>query len=279
MLATYRALTGDALEQLRSLPDASVHCCVTSPPYGTLIRYGDGADGVAPERYADWILPILREIARVLVEGGVLALNLNGQGSATYPEAVIVRVGPETQLTLHERVCWVKANAVPVGHRGSRLIPEWEPIWVFRKGPRLAYFGRDAIRRPYAPATVRRAARGNLHRGRRGNHGDQAHPYVRQDKVEFVNPAGRDAANVIWAAPEQSSHWKHPARFPEAIPQFFIQAYCPPGGVVLDPFAGSGTTLAVATRLGRHAIGIELYEQYVRTIHERCRQSHWVFDV
>ncbi len=67
--------------------------------------------------------------------------------------------------------------------------------------------------------------------------------------------------------------------FARRTPRVNGRCILPSGGVVLDPFAGSGTTLAVATRLGRHAIGIELYEQYVRTIHERCRQSHWVFDV
>lgn len=178
--------------------------------------------------YADWLLPIVRAVERVLIPGGVLALNLNGQAAWTFPEEVVVRVPRETGLVLHERVCWVKTNAIPVGRRESHLIPEWEPIWVFRKGPSLAFFGRDDIRRPYSEATQRRAARGYLHRGRHGNHRTQAHPYVRRDKPEFIHPLGRDASNVLVAAPEQSPKYPHPARFPEALPAFFIAAYCPP---------------------------------------------------
>ena len=277
---TVRIDCGDALALLRREADESVDCVVTSPPYGTLIRYGKGAgrgdvgrNTVVPaDRYADWLLPILAEIARVLVPGGVLALNLNGQGGAAYPEEVAWRVVRETELQLQERVCWVKANAIPTGHRGTRLIPEWEPMWAFRRGPSLAYFGRDDIRRPYAPTTIRRAARGNLHRGQRGHHAGQAHPYVRGEKREYVHPAGRDACNVLWAAPEQRSAWPHPARFPEALPEFFIRAYCPEGGTVMDPFVGSGTTCAVAARLGRHSVGFDLEPLYA----EMARKRAWV---
>ena len=270
-------LCGDALNQLQTLPDASVECCVTSPPYGKLIRYQEVTTGIDPAHYVEWVLPIVQQVARILVPGGVLALNLNGQGAFTYPEAVVVAVAEQTCLNLHERVAWVKANAVPVGHRDSHLIPTWEPIWVFRKGPHLAYFGRDAIRRPYSAATLRSVARKRVVRAHWGNHNDQANPYRRQDKVEFASPLGRDAGNVIWAAPEQSSRWKHPARFPTAIPRFFIEAYCRPEGTVLDPFAGSGTTLVTATALGRSAIGIELNPAYVAMIHKRFATTYGVF--
>ena len=275
-VATYRVLLGDAQEQLHTLTDASINLCVTSPPYSDLISY-DGAPLPTAPVYVAWLLPIIGEVARVLMPGGVLALNLNGQGAWTFPEEVIVWIPQETGLILHERVAWVKTNAIPVGRRESHLIPEWEPIWVFRKGSSLAYFGRDDIRRPYSEATGRRAARGNVHRSRHGNHRTQSHPYVRQDKPEFINPLGRDGSNVLVAAPEQSPKYPHPARFPEAIPEFFIAAYCPPGGTVLDPFVGSGTTCATAMRLRRHSIGIERNRAYEWMIHDRCRQPRFVF--
>ena len=71
--ATYRVLVGDALEQLQTLPDASVDLCVTSPPYGDLIVYGL-TKPVGPAEYADWLLPVIQEITRVLAPGGVFAL-------------------------------------------------------------------------------------------------------------------------------------------------------------------------------------------------------------
>ena len=278
MMPTARFLCGDAREQLATLPDASVDCCITSPPYADLIDYGSGPS-IGPEGYADWAVAVCQAIARVLKPGGVLAWNLNGRGEALFPEEVAVRLPRETSLRLHDRVAWVKANAVPARSRSCHTIPEWEPIWVWRRGDRLAYFGREDIRRPYSETTLRRSARGNLHRGRQGNHRDQAHPYVRADFPEYVNPAGRDAANVIWAAPEQSPQWAHPARFPKAIPDFFIRAYCPVGGTVLDPFVGSGTTAAVALRLGRHAIGIDLNPAYVAMAERRARQIGLALEV
>lgn len=83
---------GDALQVLRTLPPQSVNLCITSPPYGEIIDYANRRRGdrarrpfgtVDPNRYADWFLPIVQEISRVVVEGGVLAVNLGGQGSYT----------------------------------------------------------------------------------------------------------------------------------------------------------------------------------------------------
>lgn len=183
----------------------------------------------------------------------------------------MVRICRESEFILQERVCWVKANAIPVASRSTHLIPEWEPIYVFRRGAKLAYFGRDSIRRPYAASTIRRVLRGYKHSGKQGRHTNQAHPYVRGEKAEAMNLAGRDAPNVIWAAPEQRRDWPHPARFPEAIPEFLIQAYCPPDGTVLDPFVGSGTTCVVSARLGRDSIGIDLQPVYVEMARRRVQ--------
>ena len=80
----------------------------------------------------------------------------------------------------------------------------------------------------------------------------------------------------VWTIPTAQFPGTHFATFPEKLVEPMILAGCPVGGTVLDPFAGSGTTLAVANRLGRHAIGIELNPDYVRLIEARCAQAHWV---
>lgn len=85
------------------------------------------------------------------------------------------------------------------------------------------------------------------------------------------------AKRDTWHVATQPFPDAHYAVMPEAIAETCILAGCPEGGTVLDPFAGSGTTLAVANRLGRHAIGIELNRDYARLIHDRCRQSGFVF--
>lgn len=69
----------------------------------------------------------------------------------------------------------------------------------------------------------------------------------------------------------------HFAVWPEKLVELMVLAGCPEGGTVLDPFAGSGTTLAVANRLGRHAIGIELNAEYLPLIERRCAQPGFVF--
>ena len=81
----------------------------------------------------------------------------------------------------------------------------------------------------------------------------------------------------VWTIPTAGFAGAHYAVFPEKLIEPMILAGCPEGGTVLDPFAGSGTTLAVANRLGRHAIGIELNAAYRPLIEDRLRQSHWVF--
>lgn len=74
----------------------------------------------------------------------------------------------------------------------------------------------------------------------------------------------------MWTIPTRPYPGAHFATFPEALAERCILAGCPVLGTVLDPFAGSGTTLAVADRLGRDAVGIELNPAYVALIRERC---------
>ena len=86
------------------------------------------------------------------------------------------------------------------------------------------------------------------------------------------NPAGRNSRSV-WNIPTQSFPEAHFATFPEELPRRCIAAGCPEGGTVLDPFAGSGTTVAVAARMGRRGVGIELNPEYVALAEKRIRQA------
>lgn len=273
---------GDALAVLRELPDASVDCVVTSPPYAQLVNYDTAAPryargdsrknrtGIPAAPFADWLLPILAEVARLMRPGAVLALNLNSTSSAIFPEEVVVRVVRECGLRLHERVAWVKSNAAPTTNMRTHLIPAWEPVYVFTQGAGPAVFDRDAIRRPYSAATIAR------YRSNKGTLWNGATRHARSERrwnVKVVlHPAGAHPTNVLAFPPEQRVTYPHPARFPEALPAFFISAYTARGGVVLDPFAGSGTTLAVARDLDRLAIGVEILPKFVRLIEHRCAQ-------
>lgn len=254
---------GDALMLLRREPSASVDLCVTSPPYADLVDYGAGVRGCLPHRYTDWLLPILDEIGRVLRPGAALALNLGWKHGTDYVDETILAAQRRLGYTVWERVAWVKPNPAPTADRERHLVPSWEPIYVLSRG--VPPFCRDAIRVPYEgrPRDVsNRTLTVGHHGGRRA--------YARADKpAPARNPLGKDAGNVLIAAPETSPRWPHPARFPEAVPAFFIRAYCPDGGTVLDPFAGSGTTLAVSARLGRNAIGFDLNPAFVAMARRR----------
>ena len=80
----------------------------------------------------------------------------------------------------------------------------------------------------------------------------------------------------VWLINTQPYPEAHFAVWPEKLVEIMVLAGCPVGGTVLDPFAGSGTTLAVANRLGRHAIGIELNPEYVPLLARRCAQGSFV---
>jgi DNA modification methylase len=75
--------------------------------------------------------------------------------------------------------------------------------------------------------------------------------------------------NVIVTANAGQEALGHPAAFPEPLAAYWVKYLTPPGGVVLDPFAGSGTTLAAAKRAGRHWIGIERMPKYARLVRRR----------
>lgn len=277
---------GDALEVLTQLEDESVDLCVTSPPYGDVIDYevaashqarGDtrkNGSGVAPADYADWLLPRLAEVARLLRRGGVLALNIAATGPATFPEEVAYRIPRDLGLRLHERIAWVKTNAAPTSNMKTHLIPSWEFVYVFTKGPGPAVFNADAIRRPYAPATIRRYGQDVHSNGDRSKmrHNRMKHSRTTATGPLPLNPLGAHPINVLQFPPEQGSDWPHPARFPEDLPSFFIRAYTDAGALVLDPFAGSGTTLAVARNLNRRGVGIEILPRYIEVIRDRCAQ-------
>ena len=163
----------------------------------------------------------------------------------------------------------------------------WRRINLWRSGD--YYYDGDAIAEP---AVV--GDHGSyFDRGKTGHHANQGSDHRPKDKqrasglrlysgfndrwqAQMTKPGMRQRRDV-WSIPTTGFAGAHYAVFPEKLIEPMIIAGCPEGGTVLDPFAGSGTTLAVANRLGRHAIGIELNPEYLAMIDDRTRQSHWVF--
>ena len=238
----------DCREGMRGLADGSVNLILTSPPYHRCRDYGLGPDELGQEK--DWrdyvarLVEHLRPGLRLLAPQGNLLLNVR-QAVWTGPLQAALQ---EDGWTYQQTYCWRKPNAVPCGRMQRRPIEAWEPVYWFTAGP-VGYFDEDANRVPYAPGTVRhgRVRFGSTERWSRGRTGSEP------------NPNGGHPRNVIAAAVGARSVG-HRAVMPLPLARALVAAHCPEGGLVLDPFVGSGTTCIVAWELGRRSIGFDLSE-------------------
>lgn len=277
-------LLGDSLTVLRGLPENSIHCCVTSPPYYALRDYeAEGQIGreSSPEEYIERLVAVFSEVRRVLRRDGTFWLNI----ADTYckrPQQGAKRkdmLGIPWRLALALRsdgwylrsnVIWEKGNAMPesVTDRCSR---SYEHVFQLSKSKRY-YFGRAAIAEPIAPSTLvrMRSGRGsNKYAERVPGQTLQAINRPREAGVaEEELPTHRNKRDV-WHINTSSYSGAHFATFPPQLAETCILAGCPEGGVVLDPFFGSGTTGLAAKRNGRHYIGIEINPAFCKLAEER----------
>jgi DNA modification methylase len=168
-----------------------------------------------------------------------------------------------------ETYIWSKPNAVP-GRYGPRTKDSFEYVYAFAKGPE-PHFDLDAIRVPYktTPEEIERRKLDRL--GRRNTDAGFG-----RDRTTTYLHGGADPGNVV-AVSQTYNQYKgaggHTAAMPEGLAAFFIKSCAPPDGVVIDPFAGSGTTSVVARRLGRQAGGLEIHHSYVEAARERLRAN------
>lgn len=303
-------LTGDALEQLRTLPDESVQCCVSSPPYWRQRDYGiAGQLGLepTPEAYVARLVAIFAEVRRVLRDDGTLWLNLgdkwasggNGGGGSFYKDKDLVGIPWMAAFALRAdgwflRQCnvWAKPNGMPESVRDRSTVSH---EYVFHLSKRNDYYyNTDAARTPPAPATETRLAQ-NVEAqagSARANGGAKTNgPMKAVRRSDKQRGHGRVHAgfNDRWdAMPKdqqmgsgsnlRSVWWIAPAQFgeehyavmPMRLAQLCIVAGSRPGDTVLDPFGGAGTTGLAASGLGRNAILIELNPAYAAMAERRC---------
>ena len=305
-LGTATIIRANALDL--PLDDNSVDLVVTSPPYFGLRSYQDNGahyDGQigaepTPTEFVDALLAVTAEAARVLKPTGSLWVNLGdsyartgggGAGSSDgktgrnkggrpatktppgireksligIPWRYALRCIDELGLILRAEVVWNKPNGLPesVTDRVRRSHETW---FHFTLEPRY-YADLDPIRQPHATASVARAGRARLTAydapGSTPNKRDETPP----------NPLGALPPSV-WEVPTEPLRVPaelgvdHFAAYPTEWPRRIIAAWCPPGGTVLDPFGGTGTTALVAKALGRHGVSVDLSADY-------CRLAEW----
>jgi site-specific DNA-methyltransferase (adenine-specific) len=258
---TQQIHTGDALEQLAKLPADSVHMCMTSPPYWNLRDYGH-ADQLGREESADDyvnnIADVMDDVKRVLRPDGSLWLNLGDTYDDKDLQQIPARVALELQergWILRNRVTWVKPGGGPPESANDRLNTETEAVFHFVKHPDY-YYDSESIREEYAKSSKQRAEY-EFTGTREYETGTTSH--VSQENT--IQHSGRIPGDVfeVTIKPFPDAHF---AVYPPELCEKPIKASCPPDGVVLDPFAGAGTTLLKAKDLGRRFIGIELNPEY-----------------
>lgn len=263
----FLVLCGDAVEQLSALPESSVHLVVTSPPYAD--RRARSYGGVHPDDYAEWFRPYGEAIFRVLRDDGTFVLNIKEnvvKGERhTYVLELIVALREMGWLWTEEFV-WHKKNCYP-GKWPNRFRDAWERLLQFNKSRQFTMY-QDEVKVPVGDWAERRLAnlsdtdRMRDESGAGSGFGKRIENWVGR---ETVYPS-----NVLHLATECSNRG-HSAAFPEPLPEWFIKLFTAPGDVVLDPFVGSGTTVAVARRLQRAGIGVDTDPDYCRQARERAR--------
>ena len=233
---------------------------MTSPPYADSRRSTYG--GVHPDQYVEWFLPIGLELQRVLRDDGTFILNIkekavNGERH-TYVLELILALKKQGWLWTEEYI-WHKKNCAP-GKWPNRFRDAWERCLQFNKQKKFK-MNQESVMVPTGDwAKTRLSKLGS---------NDQ----IRFDSQvgsgfgkNIANWVGRDMAyptNVLHLSTECSNK-NHSATFPKSLPTWFIKLFSDQEDVVLDPFAGSGTTCVAACELNRHYIGIEIKEEYYR---------------
>jgi DNA modification methylase len=277
---------GDSLAILKNLPDSSIHCCVTSPPYYALRDYGAreqiGREST-PGEYIHRLTRVFREVRRVLKPDGTFWLNISDTYCQSAGQGFKVKdmLGIPWRLALALRhdgwylrsdVIWMKANPMPESVK-DRCTRCYEHVFQFAKSKRY-YFDAEAIAEPVAPGTARRmrSRRSSTHKYAAGIPGQpvqginrpRASGSIPEDKI----PTHRNKRDV-WQINTGAYSGAHFAVFPPRLAETCILAGCPSGGTVLDPFFGSGTTGIAALRSGRHFIGIDINPEYCALARKR----------
>lgn len=307
-METDRILCGDALEMLRTLPDNSVHCCVTSPPYYVLRDYGvDGQIGRedTPAQYVARLTDVFSEVRRVLRPSGTLWLNIadtyagkGNQGDSVDPKYPNGRTGQTVAINrrvegckakdmigipwmlafalrdsgwdLRSDIIWMKANPMPESckDRPSRC---YEHVFLLTKS-RSYYYDAAAIAEPVAESTPMRMRRkfgkNKYSAGIPGQAHQHLNDYRPNGYAEEDIPLLRNKRDV-WQINSVPYKGAHFAAYPPKLVETCLLAGCPQDGIVLDPFLGSGTTAAVAKQMGRHYIGVELNPDYCELAKQR----------
>lgn len=245
----------DCLNRLKSLPEGIIDLTITSPPYDDLRTYGGDFK---------WDFEnIAKELYRVTKPGGVIvwivgdATKNGSETGSSFKQALFFK---EIGFNIHDTMIWEKPTFTATGALKVRYGQVFEYMFILSKGkPKTFHPIKDRANKSFG-----RIKDGSV-RQRDGSTKPQSS--LGKPIAEFGQRFN------VWKIPSECSNSKrvHPAQFPESLVRDHIISWSNPSDLILDPFAGSGTTLVVAKELGRKYLGIELNKEYFEIMKKRLK--------
>lgn len=281
------------LETCKRLPNESVDCIITSPPYWQLRDYGYPEQwGLEPtfNEYLEHLWTLMDEIHRILKPSGTVWINLgdtyngNKVGNTSnkwYNENTIVdtfrkeKIGGikdkcllliphrfaigciERGWIVRNDIIWAKRNGMPESVN-DRFSKKHEYFFFMVKSEKY-FFDLDAIRDKHSESSIKR-----IEYGFKSNHDSIGNIDTDRMGERFCNPKGKNPGSVsdFWDIPTKPNKDKHYAQYSDTLISKPVLAGCPEGGVIYDPFMGSGSTADAAIRANRKFIGSEASKEY-----------------
>lgn len=254
---------GDCVELMQLIPDASIDLVVTSPPYDKIRDYNGNLEFDLHKTG--------QEIFRVLKEGGIAVMVIQDQtknfGKSLTSFKTIIDWCDNIGFKLFETVIYRKFG--PEGAwwtQRFRVDHEYMPI--FLKGEKPNYFNKEPLK-----VLSKHGGKVMTGSGARKTNGETQKTVTRAINITKCRGTVWD---YLMAGDKNPLKRKHPAVFPDKIPYDFIQCFCPEEGIVLDPFAGSGSTLVMAKKLGRKFLGFDIVPEYCDLAKERLKTELYV---
>jgi site-specific DNA-methyltransferase (adenine-specific) len=250
----------DCLHFSKKLPNDFVDLLITSPPYSDLKDYGHNDGIISPDEYVDWFLPKAQEFYRILKPSGSFVLNINDKvvngERHLYVYDLVIALKRVIGFKFFERMYWIKVSS-PVNPK-TRPSDWTEYLFWFTKTDNNKY---NIVRRPHSEGTMKRS---------KCKYG-ASNSYTGSKPGLKISADGASPNNILTLSNHTTlpNNFRHPAKFPVGIPEFFIKACTDEGDLVYDPFMGSGTTAVVSKQLNRNFIGTELNSAYIEVSNQR----------
>lgn len=238
------AICGDAVEEMKKIPDDSIRLIATDPPYNLNKNYGNNTDKLVFDDYLEFSRKWLKEAKRVLTDDGTIYVFM-GMRYISYIYSILEQ---ELGMTFNSWITWFYTQGIG---KTKGFSPRHDDILMFTKDASRFVFNLDDVR---VPQKFYRSVN-NMRGANPGNVWEFSH-------MHYCN----------------KNRKQHPTQKPEGLYERIILASSNPGDTILDPFVGSGTALRVAQQIGRNAIGIDINPDYIDMTNERLADEFFGFD-